>query len=64
MTTDLESDAQVGDQDIMTSTRKKVRGKKITGNVIVALLDNVSFHSKCSAHMWKYVAQIRVACER
>lgn len=45
--------------------RKKVlRGKKLSDNVLVVPLDNVSFHSEESVLKWKYVYNRRIFPKR
>lgn len=64
VTSDSKTDAQANVQDVMTSAKKKARGKKISANVVVAPLDNVSFHSESSVGRWNYIVQRRINCER
>lgn len=63
MTSDSELDAQVDIKDIMISSRKKFREKKIPGNVVAGPLDNVSFHYESSVATSKYVVQRRIVCD-
>lgn len=64
VTSDFETNAQAGVQDIITSVKKKNGGKKILANVVATPLDNVSFRSESRVERWKYVVQRRMEYER
>ncbi|XP_057415249.1 uncharacterized protein LOC130710081 [Lotus japonicus] len=50
--------------DISTTTRKRVKGKRVPMNVADVPLDNVSFHYADNAQRWKFVSHRRIAIER
>lgn len=54
-TNDSETNGVPYVMDIVTSSRRNIRGKRIPVNIPAALLDNVSFHSEVSVQKWKYV---------
>ena len=51
-------------QDIVCTVRKKVGGKRIRVNVIVAPLYNMSFHYKTSVQKQKYILLRRITYEK
>lgn len=55
VTSDFETNAQAGVQDIITYVKKKNGGKKILTNVVPTPLDNVSFRFESRVERWKYV---------
>ncbi|XP_057418325.1 uncharacterized protein LOC130712508 [Lotus japonicus] len=61
---DSESDVIPDVPHISTTTRKRMKGKRIPTNVPDAPVDNVSFHFASSAQSWKFVVQRRLAIER
>lgn len=61
---DLEKFFEVDVLDIVSSSRRKIGGKRVLVNIPDAPLDNVSFLTKTSVHKWKYVVQRRVSHER
>ncbi|MCH94692.1 envelope-like protein, partial [Trifolium medium] len=61
---DSEPDVEVDVQDIVTSEKKRIGGKRIPTNIPPAPLDNISFHSEESVQKWKFVYQRRIAQER
>lgn len=48
----------------MTSSWRKIGGKRTPTNILVAPLDKVSFHSEESVQKWKFLCQRRIAPER
>ncbi|CAI8592904.1 unnamed protein product [Vicia faba] len=60
---DYETKVESNVQDIVSTIRRKVGGKRILVNVIAAPLDNVSFHSESSVQKWKFVYQRRISYE-
>ncbi|CAI8584802.1 unnamed protein product [Vicia faba] len=61
---DSEYDVEANVLDIVSSTRKKIGGRKIHVNVHDAPLNNVSFHTEGNVKKMEYICQIRVALER
>lgn len=64
----VEVDVTNIDDDILISTAKRnkrvVEGKKLSQNIHVVPLDNVSSHSDESVLKWKYVFHRRITLER
>lgn len=53
-----EYDAEVDVPDIVSSSKKKIGGRKIHFNVPATPLDNVSFHTEVNIQKRKYVCLI------
>lgn len=56
--------AKANVQDIVSTMRRMVNGKRIHVYVYSADMDNVWFHNETSVQNWKYVVQRRIAAER
>lgn len=61
VSSESKSDAEVDVLDIVPSSRKKIRGKRVHMNILVAHLDNMSFHSEESVKKWRFLCQRRVS---
>lgn len=61
---DSEPDVEQDLSDISTTSRKRVKGKRVPLNVPFAPMDNVSFHSAEFAQKWKFVFHRRISRER
>ncbi|XP_057418508.1 uncharacterized protein LOC130712704 [Lotus japonicus] len=62
--TDSEPEVEPDVPDISTTTKKRIKGKRIPLNVPDAPIDNVSFHFASSTQSWKFVVQRRLAKEK
>ncbi|KAI5394086.1 hypothetical protein KIW84_060971 [Lathyrus oleraceus] len=58
------TDAKPNVQDIVVTTRRKIRGKRILVDVSFAHRDKVTFHPETSGQKLKYVLQRRIETER
>lgn len=54
-TSDSETYDEPNVMDIVTSSRRRIGGKRILFNIPTPPLVNVSFHSEASVQKWKYV---------
>lgn len=59
---DINSEAYI--QNIVSTMRRKVGGKRIHLNVTSSHMDNMSFQSEANAQKWKYVFQRMIGVER
>ncbi|XP_057444209.1 uncharacterized protein LOC130736391 [Lotus japonicus] len=61
---DSEQDVIPDAANMSSTTKKRIRGKRVPLNIPDAPMDNVSFHTAESAQRWKFVYQRRIAREK
>ncbi|XP_057444205.1 uncharacterized protein LOC130736388 [Lotus japonicus] len=61
---DSEQDVIPDAANMSSTTKKRIRGKRVPLNIPDAPMDNVSFHTAESTQRWKFVYQRRIAREK